>query len=280
MFDVGTRLTAATPNSPLLLEAFLKESLKGNLLAWDPSAQRAAFRVPHPSVVNGGVLATAGGLVFQGVEGEDAREDALVAYDAKSGKKLWSHDTQEVPVAPPVTYVVDGEQYIAVGVGRGGTIGMFAAAEHKLPPNGRFMAFKLGGKATLPPASVAVTFGDPPAPSDDERKLAEQGEVMFRDLCVRCHGMKGISNRRIPDLRRLPRAYYDSFEAIVLNGAAVQAGMPAFGEVLNQEQVATLKAYVLVEADIDRELRHQPEWWVGIKRAFFKQVAKVVVRFM
>jgi quinohemoprotein ethanol dehydrogenase len=277
MFDVGTHLTAPTPNSPLLLEAFVKESLKGNLLAWDPIAQRAAFRVPHPSVGNGGILATAGGLVFQGVEGETS---GLVAYDAQSGAQLWSYDTQELPVAPPVSYVVDGEQYIAIGVGRGGTIGMFAAAENKLPPNGRFMAFKLGAKAALPPPSVAVSYGDPPAPDEHQRELAEQGEVMFRDLCVRCHGIKGISNRRIPDLRRLPRTFYDSFDAIVHKGSMASAGMPGFAEVLSAEQVATLKAYVLVEAEIDRDLRAQPKWWVDIKRSFFAALAKLLVRVM
>jgi quinohemoprotein ethanol dehydrogenase len=277
MFDVGTRLTAPTPNSPLLLEAFAKEALKGNLLAWDPVAQRAAFRVPHPSVINGGILATAGGLVFQGVDGDPA---SLVAFDAQSGKQLWSFDTQEVPVAPPMSYVVDGEQYIAVAVGRGGTIGMFAAGEEKMPANGRFMAFKIGADARLPAPILGVSYGDAPEPNDHQRELAEQGEVMFRDLCVRCHGMKGHSNRHIPDLRRLPRAYYDNFESIVLGGAAVTAGMPGFKEILNAEQVEILKAYVLVEADIDRNLRAQPKWWVDIKRSFFGMVAKVLVRLM
>jgi quinohemoprotein ethanol dehydrogenase len=278
MFDVGTRLTAPTPNSPLMLDAFLKASLKGNLLAWDPFAQRPAFRVPHPSVINGGILATAGGLVFQGVDGNgDGEPASLIAYAADSGKQLWSFDTQEVAVAPAVSYVVDGEQYIAIGVGRGGTIGMFAESDKRLPPNGRFMAFKLGGKAALPAPTLAVTFGDPPAPSDQERGLAEAGEVLFRDLCVRCHGLKGASNRHIPDLRRLPRAYYDSFESIVLKGAVAGAGMPGFGEILSAEQVAKLKAYVLVEADIDRDLRSQPAWWINIKRKFFEALAKVVV---
>lgn len=277
LFDVGTRLTAPTPDSPLLLEAFVKESMKGNLLAWDPQAQRAAFRVPHPSVVNGGVLATAGGLVFQGVEGAPS---GLIAYDAQSGKQLWSFDTQETPVAPPMSYVVDGEQYIAVAVGRGGTIGMFAAADNKLPANGRFMAFKLGGKATLPAPTLSVSYGDPPEPNDQQRELAPQGEVLFRDLCVRCHGLKGASNRHIPDLRRLPRAYYDTFENIVLHGAAATAGMPGFKEILNAEQVAIIKAYVLVEADIDRNLRAQPTWWLDIKRAFYGVLAKLLVEMM
>jgi quinohemoprotein ethanol dehydrogenase len=276
VFNVGTQLTAATPDSPLLLDAFAHEALKGNLLAWDPFAQKVAFRVPHPAVGNGGMLTTAGGLVFQGVE----ETSALIAFDAKDGKQLWSFDTQETPVAPAVSYAVDGEQYIAIGVGRGGTVGMFAESDKPLPPNGRFMAFKLGADSRLPAPSVPVSYGDPPAPSEHEREVAASGEELFRTNCVRCHGLKGASNRRVPDLRRLPRAFYDGFESIVLEGAADTAGMPGFKATLSKEQVATIKAYVLVEAEVDRELRAQPAWWVNIKRSLYRVLAKVLVPLM
>lgn len=271
VYNVGTQVITTTPNSPLLLEAITLEIMKSYLLAWDPIAERPAFRIPQPSIGSGGLLATAGGLVFQGVEGDAA----LVAYDAQNGQKLWSHFTQEVPVAPPVTYVVDGEQYIAVGVGRGGTNGFMAAKHDMLPPTGRFMAWKLGGTAKLPPASVPITFGDPPPPTDDDREQVDAGEVLFRYYCVRCHGMKGASNRRVPDLRRLPRAFYDTFESIVYAGTSDSLGMPGFAHELTKEQVAQIKSYVLVEAEIDRNLRAQPEWWVNIKRRFFAIVAKL-----
>ncbi|MET0388401.1 MAG: PQQ-dependent dehydrogenase, methanol/ethanol family [Polyangiales bacterium] len=276
VFDVGTQLTSPTPDSPLLLEAFTHEALKSNLLAWDPFNQKVAFRIPQPAIGGGGILATAGGLVFQGVEGDDA----LVAYDAQNGNRLWSYDTQEVPVAAPVSYAVDGEQYIAVGVGRGGTMGLMAASQKKLPPNGRFVAFKLGAKAALPAASVEVSYGDPPAPTDQQRDIAASGEELFRANCVRCHGLKGASNRRVPDLRRLPRAYYDTFESIVLDGSADAAGMPGFRHALSPEQAAAIKAYLLVEADIDRNLRTQPEWWLDAKRTWYRLLAKVLVPLM
>jgi quinohemoprotein ethanol dehydrogenase len=276
VYDLGTQVTDTTPDSPLLLDAFIHEALKSHLLAWDPFAQKVAFRVPQPQVGSGGVLVTAGGLVFQGIGGDDA----LVAYDAENGQKLWSYGTQELPVAPPVSYSVDGEQYIAVGVGRGGSLGFMAASQKNLPANGRFMAFKLGAKAQLAAPSIAVTYGDPPAPSEHEREIAAGGEELFRANCVRCHGLKGASNRRVPDLRRLPRAYYDTFESIVLDGAAASAGMPGFRETLSQAQVASLKAYVLVEADIDRKLRAQPKWWVNVKRSWYELIAKVLVPLM
>jgi quinohemoprotein ethanol dehydrogenase len=276
VFNVGTQLLAATPDSPLLLDAFTHEVFKGYLLAWDPFAQKVAFRVQHPAVGNGGLLATAGGLVFQGVEGDGA----LNAYDARNGEKLWSFDTQETPVAPAVSYMVDGEQYIAIGVGRGGTVGMFTASDKPLPPSGRFMAWKIGGKAKLPAPSVPVSYGDPPEPSEQQREVAASGEELFRGMCVRCHGLKGASNRRVPDLRRLPRAYYDMFESVVLDGAADAAGMPGFRHVLSREQVATIKAYVLVEAEIDRKLRAQPKWWVDVKSSFYRLFAKVVAPLM
>jgi len=280
VYDVGTQVTFPTPDSPLLLEALTHEALKGYLLAWDPFTQKVAFRVPHPSIVNGGLLATAGGLVFQGVDGGAARESALVAYDAKDGKKLWSYNTQEVPVAPPVSYSVNGEQYIAVGVGRGGSFGFMQASQDMLPPNGRFMAFKLGATAKLPAPTIPVSYGDPPAPSEAQREVSARGEELFRANCVRCHGLKGASNRRVPDLRRLPRAYYDSFESIVLDGAADSAGMPGFRQTLSSQQVADIKAYVLVEADVDRQLRAQPRWWVNFKLKCYALFAKLVLPLM
>ena len=85
----------------------IRASTKGRLVAWDPVARKAAWTVEHPLAWNGGVLSTAGGLVFQG-----NGEGKFVAYDATTGKKLWDFDAQTGIVAAPVTYEVDGEQYV------------------------------------------------------------------------------------------------------------------------------------------------------------------------
>jgi quinohemoprotein ethanol dehydrogenase len=272
-YALGTFVTAETPDSELLLSALLSELFRGYLLAWNPQTQKVAFRVRHPYIGSGGILATAGDLVFQGVEGEAA----LMAFDAESGATLWKYPTQETPVAPPVSYEVDGEQYIAVGVGRGGVMGMQAPhSDAPLPLTGRFVAFKLGAKGVLPAPTLKLSYGAPPPPPTHDKQTLAQGELLFREHCLRCHESKGASNRHIPDLRRLPRATYDSFESIVHDGAMQTLGMPAFGHVLRTDQVATIKAYVLVEAERDRALREQPRYWVSFKLGAYRLLARAL----
>src|SRR6202008_4361213 len=114
----------------------------GELLAWDPVAQTARWRVPHAFPGNGGVLATAGNLVFQGtVEGERA------AYRADTGEKVWSFQGHDAIIAPPIAYEIAGEQYIAVMAGYGGSNGVSSPfpGSAAVAPNGQLLAFKLGG---------------------------------------------------------------------------------------------------------------------------------------
>jgi mono/diheme cytochrome c family protein len=270
-------LADETFDDPLMLEEFARAAWKGYLLAWNPREQKVAWRVEHMTVGGGGVLATAGGLVFQGLEGESV----LAAFDAADGKRLWTYPTQEVPAAPAVSYKLHGEQYIAVGVGRGGEIGVLPRLdEAALPPNGRFMAFKLGANTKLPEPTIKVSYGDPPPPTTRDAQVLRQGELLYRAHCLRCHSAKGRSNRRITDLRRMPRALYDSFDAIVRDGAAETAGMPGFGHLLSKKDVSALKAYVLVEAERDQKVRAQPAWWITLQRRFWSLLANLLVHFI
>ncbi|MGB0188972.1 MAG: PQQ-dependent dehydrogenase, methanol/ethanol family, partial [Aequoribacter sp.] len=108
-WNVGVRFElAASPDDPAV-RAQLGAMVKGYITAWDPVTQTEKWRVQHPNMWNGGLLSTAGNLVFQGnAEGE------FVAYTADSGERLWSSYAQTGVVAGPVTYTVDGEQYVAV----------------------------------------------------------------------------------------------------------------------------------------------------------------------
>jgi len=84
------------------------------LLAWDPVTQHERWRVPIDTVISGGTLATGGGVVFNGTADGHFR-----AYDALTGETLW--ETQLAPVvATPITYRLDGRQYVTVLAGRGG----------------------------------------------------------------------------------------------------------------------------------------------------------------
>ena len=86
-----------------------------SLIAWDPIRQEAAWEIPHKSGPNGGILSTAGNLLFQG------RADGhFVAYDATTGEELWEFDMGLGMTAAPITYELNGKQYVSMLVGWGG----------------------------------------------------------------------------------------------------------------------------------------------------------------
>ena len=95
--------------------AMVDKATFGYLLAWDPVAQKEVWREQYQRPWSGGLLSTAGDLVLQGTS--DGR---FIAFDAASGEILWSVDTGQGIIAPPITYMIDDEQYIAVQVGYGG----------------------------------------------------------------------------------------------------------------------------------------------------------------
>jgi quinohemoprotein ethanol dehydrogenase len=121
----------------------------GHLLAWDPVNQRDVWRQEYGSPWNGGTLATAGNLVFQGTA--DGR---FVAYDARDGRKLWETPVSSGVVAAPSTFEIDGEQYVSVAVGWGGVYGLVQRATDRVTP-GRVYTFKVGGSAPMPPVVQA-----------------------------------------------------------------------------------------------------------------------------
>ncbi len=133
----------------------LTAATKGVLIAWDPVARRSAGACPTRGLWNGGLLATAGGLLFQG-----NAEGNLVAYAAKDGKELWSFFGQTGIIAPPITYGIGGEQYVAVLAGWGGVWPLSPGRrarpgqDRPLPNISRLLVFKLGGTAKLPPLEL------------------------------------------------------------------------------------------------------------------------------
>ena len=90
-----------------------KEHGSGAILAVDPLTGATRWRFEMISSSSGGMLATAGGLVFGG-DGQGY----LIAFDAASGKVLWKFQTGGNVAAPPISYAVNGRQYIAVAAGQ------------------------------------------------------------------------------------------------------------------------------------------------------------------
>jgi PQQ-dependent dehydrogenase (methanol/ethanol family) len=226
----------------------------GELKAWDPIAQKAVWTVRHPGAFNGGVLSTAGNLVFQGTA--DGR---FVAYAADTGSKLWEVLVRVGIVAPPVTYEVDGVQYVSVlaGWGGGGTIeGMdigFSAAgqwENK----GRLLTFALGGEAEVPvPAALTHRVAEElPDLGASDAEIA-RGEALFNRYCMPCHGVLAMTSGVVPDLRYASEEVHASFQDIVLGGVRVHRGMASFADLLSIDDVRLVQAYVVQRAIETRE---------------------------
>lgn len=215
------------------------------LRAWDPVHQKLVWEHVTSAGVrgeDGGVMSTAGNLVFQG-----RGSGELWIYAADSGNVLKKIATGSHIMAAPMTYAVNGVQYVAVQTGYGGT----NISEGPVPPSSaaakydnrnRIIAFKIGGGPVPKPAVLAAApFVKPPADKATPAQLA-RGEIMFTEQCSRCHTF-GISVT--PDLRKLPPEIHDAFESIVVGGVFGPFGMESFSDVLSKDDVRAIHAYLI-----------------------------------
>jgi PQQ-dependent dehydrogenase (methanol/ethanol family) len=210
---------------------------EGFLLAWDPVKQKEAWRVPMGAGRSGGTLATAGGLVFAGSSANE-----FVAYRADTGEKVWRADTQVGAMAGPVSYEVDGEQYVAVVAGfrSGGGGGYYA------PHYSRLLVYKLGGVAKLPaPVPYTPPVLNPPVAFGTPEQI-KHGQQVYGTLCSTCHGSDGLSRGMFPDLRySAALANEQAFKSIVIDGALAQNGMVSFKAAVTPEDAEAIRAYVV-----------------------------------
>jgi quinohemoprotein ethanol dehydrogenase len=224
----------------------------GYLKAWDPIAHKTRWEIEYPAFWNGGLLTTAGNLLFQGTG--DGR---FVAYAADTGKVLWSVPTMIGIIAPPVTYSVRGEQYVAVLAGYGGAGAVTGGdprtmASGKYLNEGHILAFKLGGHAPLPKAAERnLDIPEPPA-IDATPAQIENGKYKYVGTCMVCHGALVVSGGVTPDLRRLDPAKHEIFKQIVYDGVIHSAGMPQLSDLVTEQDVHDIHAYVIERAKQDR----------------------------
>jgi quinohemoprotein ethanol dehydrogenase len=218
------------------------------LKAWDPVARKVVWEQETSSGLrgyDGGVLSTAGNLVFQG-----RGSGELWAYAADTGAVLAKIPTGSHILAAPMTYVVNGVQYVAVQVGYGGaaiTVGPIppSSAASTFENTNRIIAFRLdGGPVPTPPKRTAVPFAKPPAQHVAPATL-RHGEVLFVQECSRCHVL-GLSVT--PDLRRLTEGQHAAFKDIVLHGAVAPTGMEKFDDLLSEADADAIHAYLIDEA--------------------------------
>ena len=236
------------PGEVIDLPADFPPDFRGQLLAWNPVTQEEVWRINNEKFENGGLLSTAGNLVFQGTA-----NDELVAYNAATGEKLWSADTQTGILAPPVTYSIDGEQYVVVVAGWGAVypnfLGAVLNADGQSMNISRILAFKLGGDAELPPKPEVAAAGPPPEMFGSEEQVGEGGALYTR-YCAICHGVGVISGGTLPDLRRSGMiTSAEAFHSVVMEGVMLDRGMPPWAEVLSDDDAEAIRAFIVYMAN-------------------------------
>lgn len=237
--------------SKFLLDADAPEDItyRGSLMAWDPVTQHQRWEVEMTSLWNGGTLTTAGNLVFQG-----NADGYVVAYDALTGKPLWQFYADIAIVAPPITYTVEGQQYLSILAGVGGTVPAWGM---RLPGDKdwdyrkhrrRLLTFRLDGQASLPTDSEPTTEPVFQLPAAAKKGDATAGKQLYDKSCVQCHGIAVVPGGMAPDLRRSKLATDPVLlHQVLTEGLLETSGMPKYDD-LSDAEIDNLNAYIVESA--------------------------------
>jgi quinohemoprotein ethanol dehydrogenase len=196
---------------------------------------------------NGGILSTAGGLVFEGSQTDD-----FTAYRDDTGEKLWSFNAQTGIIAGPASYELDGVQYVAIMAGWGGTTAPYSGHSDSNGP-ARLLVFKLGGKDTVPPKPGYDGPPLDPPPLTEPMAVVDRGAALYSRYCQRCHGGGaaggGLGANGPADLRRTPFIQdQDAFNTVVVKGELKHRGMAPFGEEVDADKAHAIRAYIIYQA--------------------------------
>jgi quinohemoprotein ethanol dehydrogenase len=256
-FNTGIDFGAAAMPADPKVRAGIAAVTKGALVAWDPVNQKERWRADLAGPWNGGVLATGGGLVFQGNS-----QKQFAAYDAAAGTKLWSANAQTGVIAAPITYSIKGEQYVAVLAGWGGiwalAPGILSEVAGPVRNISRLLVYKLGGKAELPPEPAIERLAIDPPPATGSAEQLASGSKLYGRYCSVCHGDAAYGSTLVPDLRRSKLlGQPDVWTAVVHDGALQDRGMVGFASVLDAQQIESVRRYVIKRANEDKLLGAQ-----------------------
>lgn len=224
------------PEKPIRYDSLAPGDL-GMLVAWDPVTNESKWSVNHSYRWNSGVLATAGGLVFQG-----NAEGRLVAYHAETGENLWEASVGTGVIAPPVTYLTDGKQYISIAVGWGGASGLSTKITEFVYP-GIIYTFGIGGNANPPeypdmPPKILIDG----IVTVSGQELVKGGEL-YNMNCTICHGSVGGGGGALPDLAYSSERIHENFGYIV-EGSFEGLGMPSYKGKLTEEEINLIQQYI------------------------------------
>lgn len=208
------------------------------LVAYDVANNKIAWSVPQPGVFNGGTLATAGDLVFQGTN-----DGMLNAFSAKTGRKLWSWPVQNGILSAPISYSVGGKQYVSVITGFRSSFPNKPNWDYRQQQR-RLLTFTIGGVKKLPKVDpVDEPIQDDPAFVVDADK-AKIGAGIYNSSCVICHGSGMMAGGAAPDLRKsgVPLDA-ETFKSVVHDGALMARGMGSFTQ-LSDADLEGLRHYI------------------------------------
>jgi alcohol dehydrogenase (cytochrome c) len=235
VFYIGARFEWAFPEGP-----------KGYLRAIDPLTGKAKWQFPTAIPMNGGTLVTEGNLVFSG-----AQTGELYALNAQTGEKLWEFRTGSGIIAPPITYQLEGKQYIAIASGIGGVYNSLSNDINlkNINPGGSVWVFELGNGGDTSTVH-AETIQPPKAPDAQavSKKLkswsstVKKGAELYEQACSHCHGVEMKTSGTTFDLRTFPKNDKARFINSVING---KGSMPAWGNKLSKEEIEAIHEYVI-----------------------------------
>jgi quinohemoprotein ethanol dehydrogenase len=230
-------------------------NLETYILAWDPVKAKEVWRIKNEIYGSSGILATSGNLIFSG-----NHRGEFNAYNATTGEKLWTAPTQARVVAAPSTFMVDGEQQVAILVGARGLPNDQTRTNPASANNSRLLVFKAKAGASLPAAMPAADPGklgvriDPPLlTASNETVFA--GEQAYATHCASCHGPNAVpgAGATAPDLRYsglLP--IRNGWNPTVRDGDRATRGMQGFGEILTIETTDAILAYIIKRANDEK----------------------------
>jgi len=247
--DLPSAMNEAQDNEDvvMLTEVDGKPHAPGKTVAFDPVTQSIRWSVEHALPYNGGLMATAGNLLFQG--NADGR---FVAYAADTGVELWSVQTGSAINAAPASYSIDGRQFVLIPLGAGGGLQylypeMHSTSESMGPT--RLMAFALEGETRMPEA----VSGYPPLPDQPaltaSAATVKAGKDLYAKSCRYCHGSDAITRfgSSVPDLRFSTAETHATWHAIVVGGSRNANGMPAMNIEVDESEA--IRNYVLSLAE-------------------------------
>jgi quinohemoprotein ethanol dehydrogenase len=248
MTNLGISLAnVAPPEDPEELKKAIA-SVHGYLIGWDPLIGKARWSREQVSPVNGGLMSTAGNLLFQG-----RGDGKFAAHRADNGEELWTHEAQTGLIAPPITYEIDGKQYVSIMAGWGGGFSLAfgpLAAQLNVRNISRILTYSLEGTEVLPAIPDLPALSEPLSlPEGISKERIQAGKDLYHDNCMVCHGAGAVGGGTLPDLRISSPAIHDAWRNIVIEGALRAGGMPAFKILLNDEAVESIRLYIIKRAN-------------------------------